>query len=134
MARFSYQQELKTTADASTCQAAALAALQQADARIESTNSPIRARMGSQLRLRLFGAYFAPRSSYPVAVSAEIRDQGGERPVAVEVAEACGFGPLLGAEGRYRSYCQSLLQRLVQELSSRLPAAGAAASESGTTP
>jgi len=125
MARFSYEQQLTSTADAPACQAAVVAELHTLAARIESTNGEIRARMGSQLRVRLLGGFLAPRSVYPLAVTVRVRDQGGQRIITVEVAEAFGFGTILGVEGRYRSHCEDVLQRLSQGIAARLPAAGA---------
>jgi hypothetical protein len=128
LARFSYEQQLTSTADVPACQAAVVAELQTLAARIESTaestNGQIRARMGSQFRVRLLGGFLAPRSAYPIAVAVRVRDQGGQRIITVHVAEAFGFGTIRGVEARYRSYCQDVLQRLSQGIAARLPAVG----------
>src|SRR5437660_741897 len=121
MARFSYHQELDTVADVPGCQTAVAAGLQALGARIEASNGETRARMGSQLQVRLLGGFLAPRSAYPLAIGVQVRDQGAQRTIATEVSEAFGFGTILGVEGRYRSHCQDVLQRLSREIAARLP-------------
>jgi hypothetical protein len=121
MARFFYRQEIETAADLPACRAAVLAELEALGARIDPSNDPISAHTGSQLVLRLVGAYLAPRSTYPLSISVELQDHGERRRIAVETAEAFGLGTLWPAEDRFRAYCQSVLAAFIEALSARLP-------------
>ena len=132
MSRFSYREQMATTASAADCLEAVRDTLADLGAGPRMEGAVIVGNLGSQAKTRLFGSFLGSPSWLPVKISAEVIDRETERLVIVDVAEDFGFGTLKGAEGGFRARCQQVLLQVTDGVRSRLPAV--AASSPGGTP
>lgn len=121
MPRFTYSDELPTRRPVTECKDAIHDAFRKLGAHLESEdNSTADARMGSQLAIRLIGGLALPETGFPITIEAHVEDEGSKRVVSLRVAEAFGFGTIVGIADKYRERCQKVLADLMVELEDRL--------------
>lgn len=126
MSRFSYEDQLTTSASVDEAADAVRHALTRLGAKPESAGEVVVGRLGSQWKVRLLGLALGSISWMPLRITVEVADPGPVRSIRLDVAEDFGYGSLAGVEGRARARCQEVLTQLVDEVESRLPPPSAA--------
>lgn len=133
VARFSYREQVATTASADDCVRAMRDTLTDLGAGPHLEGTAVVGQLGSRVRARLFGSAFVLQDGelhrrrdvppwLPVRISAQVIDQGTERLLVIDVAENFGFGSLTGADGDYRLRCEQVLSEVTHNARLRLSA------------
>lgn len=131
MPRFSYQDQIATSASVDESIDAARSALAELGAKPRAVDGVadgvVVGGLGSRLRVRLIGLTFGSVETLPIKIRVEVIDQGTDRSIRLDVAEDFGFGSLAGVEGKCRTRCQVVLAKATDGVASRLPHEPAAA-------